>query len=420
MNPKAKHLAVLALSAGVTLPFTASATNGYFLMGYGAMARGVGGAAVAFPQDSLVAAANPAGIADLSSRFDVGMELFNPERSAWAPGLPGGKNIVKSDDHLFLLPNMGGVFQFNQKLSFGIAAVGNGGMNTRYNTNFFNLGGNEPTLGVNLAQMLITPTAAYKITPTQSVGASLVIGIQQFRAYGLSDFNSFNFSSNPAKLSNNGNDWSYGAGIRVGWLGKFLDGRLNLGATVASKVYMTRFRKYTGLFAENGNFDIPANFAVGIAFKPVQSTTLALDVERILYEGVTSIANLGPTNLAPPPAANKLGTPGGYGFGWQDMTVYKAGIATNLNRQWTVRAGYNYGHSPIPDTQLLFNTLAPGIVERHVSVGFTYRPNPSTDITFTAVHAFRRDQAAYDPATGNNVRISLAESSVELAYGMHF
>lgn len=420
MKPKAKHLAVLALSAGMTLPFTASATNGYFLIGYGAMARGIGGAAVAFPQDSLVAAANPAGIAFVGTRFDAGFELFNPNRTAWVPGLPAGKNIVRSDDPIFGLPNMGGVFQFNQTLSFGIAAVGNGGMNTRYPTNFFNLGGNEPTLGVNLAQMLVTPTVSYKITPTQSVGASLVLGIQQFRAYGLSDFNSFNFSANPAKLSNNGNDWSYGAGLRIGWLGKFFNGHLNLGASYATKVYMTKFRKYTGLFADNGNFDIPSNFAVGIAFKPIKSTTFALDVERILYGGVTSVANPGPTNLAPPPADHQLGTPGGYGFGWQDMTVYKFGVATNLNRRWTLRAGYNYGHSPIPDTQLLFNTLAPGIVERHLTAGFTYHPNSSTDITFTAVHAFNRAQAAFDPNTGNNVRISLMENSVEVSYGKHF
>ena len=40
----------------------ALATDGYFMIGYGATAIGVGGAGVAFPQDRLPGAVNPAGI----------------------------------------------------------------------------------------------------------------------------------------------------------------------------------------------------------------------------------------------------------------------------------------------------------------------------------------------------------------------
>ena len=72
-----------------------------------------------------------------------------------------------------------------------------------------------PTLGVNLAQVLITPTLAYKINDHHSVGFSPVIGNQTFRAYGLGLFQAF--SSDPGNVTNNGNDDAWGFGARVGY-----------------------------------------------------------------------------------------------------------------------------------------------------------------------------------------------------------
>jgi hypothetical protein len=48
------------------LPLAASATNGYFLIGYGAKSRGMGGVATAYADDSLAAAGNPALMADVN------------------------------------------------------------------------------------------------------------------------------------------------------------------------------------------------------------------------------------------------------------------------------------------------------------------------------------------------------------------
>ncbi len=68
----------LALSLAVTLavPVSAFATNGYFLIGYGAKSRSMGGVGVAYGQDGIAAAANPAAMADVeingAMRFDIG------------------------------------------------------------------------------------------------------------------------------------------------------------------------------------------------------------------------------------------------------------------------------------------------------------------------------------------------------------
>ena len=81
--------------------------------------------------------------------------------------------------------------------------------------------------------------------------------------------------------------------MRVGWIGE-LSPSLTLGASVASKVYMKEFDDYDNLFAEQGDFDLPANFTVGATFKATPKLNLSFDFQRILYEGVASISNPGP------------------------------------------------------------------------------------------------------------------------------
>ena len=73
------------LSAAVALallaPSASYATNGYFMIGAGAKTRGMGGAGIAYGQDSLAAAANPATAIDVGSRVDIGAEIFRPIRA---------------------------------------------------------------------------------------------------------------------------------------------------------------------------------------------------------------------------------------------------------------------------------------------------------------------------------------------------
>ena len=414
------HRALVFTLATLSVPGLVHATNGYFLIGYGAKSLGMGGVGVALPQDSLAAASNPAGISFLDTRVDLGMEFFNPPRRAGGGaadpvnyptefefGSKFGPEGNKSGSNEFLIPSMGGIFKFNRKLTFGFAAVG-AGSNTRYShsQNFFSLTGKPPgadwgTLGVNLIQMQMLMTGAYKIAPNQSVGASLDFAVQQFRAYGLGNFGGiFNFSSDIDHLTNQGNDWSYGAGLHLGWMGVFLDDRVNLGANYASRTYMTRFRKYAGLFAQHGSFDIPEHYALGIAVKATKKITVAADIQRIMYHNIKSIGDTAPTTSlqdlctrpigvaqsqcspgnTPQPASNALGADNGFGFGWKNQTVYKLGADYKWDDRWTTRIGVNYGKTPIPKDQLLFNLIAPALTEVHITLGATYAPNASSEI----------------------------------------
>ena len=409
-----------ALAAACMAAFPVHATNGYFLPGFGIRSQGMGGVGIAYGRDALSTAANPANAVNTGMRGDLGFAVFNPERYArvgQADGSPspfGFSGGSESDAKYFIMPEMGFSMPLDDKLHVALAVVGNGGMNTTYSDNFFsfdNLFDADPPypardekLGVDMMQLLVPITIAYKVNENHAVGASLVLAETRFRAYGLQAFQLFDqnvaITSDPDSLTNRGFDYSYGAGLRLGWLGNFMDDRLTLGLTYASRTYMTKFDKYRGLFAEQGDFDIPENYGVGIAIRPTKNLVIAADVMRINFSKIASIGNPGMSaplafggipSIADP--SKELGNDNGMGFGWEDQTVYKLGIQYGVNNRLMIRAGYNYGKSPIPDSQVTFNLLAPATVEKHYSFGFTYRANENLEVTGTYMYAASHGQS---------------------------
>jgi len=437
-----KHLIAAATTAALLAPMTASATNGYFSSGYGAASQGVAGASTALPQDSYAAAVNPAGMAHVGNRVDLGLTIFNPDRTASV-----GAGTARSEMNGFIIPSGGYVRDLNDKMTAGITIYANGGMNTSYDpadTGGFNLYGFPDRLGVDLAQLIFAPTIAYKINKDHSVGASLLIGYQQFKAYGLQPFCGFKSDGScpsglgdpatgsaaaNAGLTNQGYDSAWGTGIRVGWQGKISD-NITMGAAYSSKIYMDKFDDYDQLFAEQGDFDIPANWSVGIAAKITPKTTMTVDIQKIEYSDVKAIANDGPvaTGANPfpgNPADSLLGTDGGFGFGWDDMTILKMGFVYEHNSNFTYRFGLSYGDQPIGSEQSLFNVLAPAVNETHATAGFTWRPQGKDDqqITFTYMHAFDNDidYSGYEFFGGTTpVEIGMFQHSFEFGYSWKF
>ncbi len=393
MKTKIRHLALLV--AGCLAPVMASATNGYFAHGYGIKAKGMAGVGIALPQDSLAAATNPAGIAFVNSRMDLGAELFLPRRSSTISGnggippygIPPLDGTYSGDGKsAFLVPEFGYNRVINPNLTVGLAVYGNGGMNTTYDRSpFMMLGGSSPA-GVDLMQLFIAPSMAYKVNPNHSLGVSLNLAHQRFSAKGLEPFAGFGFSSSPANVSNVGSDSASGWGVRVGWTGQVSDA-VTMGATYQSKTQMGKFDKYAGLFADGGSFDIPANYGIGLALKTSPRLTVAADVQRIEYGGIASVANP-VANLFRPDGSGMLGGSQGAGFGWRDMTVFKIGAAWKHSDQLTIRAGYSTGSQPIPSGETFFNILAPGVMERHLTLGMTWQVGGGKEVSAYYMHAF--------------------------------
>jgi long-chain fatty acid transport protein len=448
------------------------------------------GASTALPQDALAPASNPAGIVKLERRLDAGVDLFIPKR--------GGAirdNFFGPDDSFdgsrkdhFHIPDFGYVNALNEQWSWAFTAFGNGGMNTRYRPedNPYARYGSRGEAGVDLAQLFIGPTIAYRVTDTQSIGLSVNYVFQRFEATGLSAFASNSFpgpySESPDNVTDQGYDKSDGFALRLGWLGDF--GPISLGAAYQPKIHMDKFDKYRGLFAEQGGFDIPENFSLGIAWRATPALTLAADYQRINYSDVPSVGNplsnfqnasgltniigqlpptqlndllaqlnagqgmltvlqqiqaspLGPTietlsaTTSGDQYGNKLGSDNGPGFGWQDVDVFKIGLSYVLSDTLSLRAGYSDLDQPIPENETFFNILAPGVVEKHYTIGATYVRGVH-ELSFHAMHApevtVRGSGSIPDAAIplppasfgGGEADIRLEETLIGISYGYRF
>jgi long-chain fatty acid transport protein len=375
----------LVLGGSLTSAF---ATNGYFSHGYGMKAKGMGGASVAMTDNAFAGANNPAVAAWAGNRVEVGVDVFMPKRGMERTGGAAlGAIAVDSDSNTFYVPEFGYNRAISNQLGVGITVYGNGGMNTDYAGGQINCGAGAANvlcgsgrLGVNLEQLIIAPTIAYKVSDSHSFGVSPLIVRQTFKADGLQSFGTA--SSNSAALTNNGNDTSSGYGVRLGYLGKISDA-LNIGVSYSPKIAMSKFSQYAGLFAEAGGFDIPENLTVGLSFQATPDVTIAADYQSIKYSGVPSIAN--PSNAIA--SGVPLGAANGSGFGWTDVNVVKLGVQWRTSPKLTMRAGINIGDNPVKSTDVTFNILAPGVVTTHYTVGGTYAMSDKSEVTMSYMFA---------------------------------
>jgi long-chain fatty acid transport protein len=345
------------------------ATNGYFVHGVGTPSKAMAGATTALPQEALDVDTNPAGGVFLAHGYSISLALFSPDRQYTVTGAPSGypqtfgltPGTITSNSKYFFMPSGGINFRPNEKSAVTVNFTAHGGMNTDYRTSTFY--GSDHT-GVDLAQMFLTTTYGYKLTKNQSVGASAVIAVQRFQASGLEAFAPF--SSDAAALTGNGHEWSQGIGVKLGYLARPLP-QLAIGAAYSPTIHMSSFTKYRGLFAQNGHFNVPGSFNTGIAYTPKPELTFDADYQRIHYSDIGSVGNPLLPNLAMAP----LGADNGAGFGWRDINVYKIGAQWKATEVWTWRAGYSKCDQPVPSSEVLFNILAPGVVQDHVTLGFS-------------------------------------------------
>lgn len=365
----------------------AFATNGYFTHGYGTAAKGLAGAGVALPQDALAAATNPAGMAFVGQRYDAGLALFNPNRHYTVEGLPSlalgtfglAPGTVDSGSTLFPVPYFGANWEVGGSSTFGVSVYGHGGMNTDYPTATFFAA--APT-GVDLSQLFLVPTYAVKWGGGRhAFGVSPVLVFQRFEVRGVQTFAAF--SADPSRLSNNGHDESTGFGVKLGYLGQWTP-RFSFGVAYQSEMAMEEFDSYAGLFAEGGGFDIPASVWLGFAYQASDRLTVALDVQEIDYSSIRSVGNPLFPNLFQAP----LGAANGPGFGWDDMTVVKLGFMWKGRGPWTWRFGVSTGDQPIPESEMLFNILAPGVMEEHLTVGFSRELPGNRALNVAVMRAF--------------------------------
>jgi long-chain fatty acid transport protein len=418
----------VCLTVGLLTGTDAQATEGYFQYGYGARQGALGGAGVADSRDAMALSLNPAGLVDVDRQWQLGASLFMPYRSYTATGTgfvaPGS---FDSKDNIFAVPNIAYNNPIDADSSWGFAVFGNGGMNTNWpnmtrtlacppgtaGTGVFCAG----TLSVDLMQAFISLGYARRFGAF-SVGISPVAAVQRIKVQGLGAF--AGVSSDPTHLTNNGYDYSYGGGVRAGVQWNVVP-NFRIGFSGQSPMWMTKFDKYAGLFAEDGKFDIPGNLTAGVAWDVMPALTLMVDYKHIFYGSVPSIAN-------PMSSPGFLGLSNGPGFGWHDVDVIKIGAEWRASPVWTWRVGYAHNTNPIKSPDVTFNILAPGVVTDHFTGGFAYKATQNSTLEFAAAYVPSHSVSGpektgappFTSTAGSNIELSMHQYQFTLGYTYEF
>ena len=463
--------AALFVSSG-----TAFATNGYFTHGVGTQSKGMAGTGVGSNADmgAIMSASNPALGVFVSDQWEAGLSIFSPRRSYVANDdsqfnggfvpLPGGGQFpsftitpgeIDSSSEYFPIPYVAKNWSLQNDGNITAAFYGRGGMNTDWddanssatsylcgaNTDGTPVTGPGPycagEAGVDLSQAFIALNYSAMTSDNFAWGIGPVFAVQMFEAKGVQTFapitktcaDGFNpatqeCGTNPTSLSDNGHDLSYGWGFAGGiWWG--LTDTFSLGLAYQSKMSMSEFDDYSDLFAEAGGFDIPSSIKGGVSFVATDALRINFDVEHTAYSDVKSINN---------PMQNLFGCPtlpfggqdlesclgggAGGGFGWEDMTTYKIGFEWASSESNTWRFGYSYGEQPIQSADVIFNILAPGVMEQHITFGLTHKRPRGGVWNFSFMYAPENSVTGpsfFDPSP-QTIEIKMSQLEFEVSY----
>ncbi len=458
--------AALLVSSGSAL-----ATNGYFTHGVGTQSKGMAGTGIASNADmgTIMTASNPALGVFMSDSWEAGLAFFSPMRSYEASaqssgGLPievaPGSGIflpthsiapgkIDSSSEFFPIPYLAKNWSLSNDRNISFAFYGRGGMNTDWDdgnasaTSFFcgvDPDTNGPATGpgpfcagnagVDLSQAFLSLNYSAKLGDNFAWGIGPVFGVQMFEARGVGTFAAVTRTlaetgdiAQVTSLTDNGHDLSTGFGLAAGiWWG--ITDRVSFGLGYQSKMSMSEFDDYSDLFAQAGGFDIPSSIKGGVSFLATDSLRINFDVEQTAYSEVDSIgnpmANLFACSLLPLGGTSSepcLGGAQGAGFGWEDMTTYKLGFewASDENNVW--RFGYSYGEQPIQAADVLFNILAPGVMEQHITFGWTRNRANGHQFTLSFMYAPEKTvsgPSAFDPV--QTIDLTMSQFELEFAY----
>ncbi|MBU2582399.1 MAG: outer membrane protein transport protein [Alphaproteobacteria bacterium] len=417
-NGSSASLAAIAVVAAMAGSFPAWATDGYFQPGFGARQKALGGAGVADGRDATSTSLNPAGLVHSPSEYTTAISLFSPQRYVEGSGQPGFTSTgrVESDSKLFFIPNMAWAQRVNSSLVdvIGVSMYANGGMNTDYRgvaRPLLECGGGSGVFcggraGVNLQQALLSVNFAKEVMPGFAIGIAPILGRQQFEAEGVS-----------LLTPNSSTDVSWGGGVKGGIEWSVMP-NVRIGVAATSPIWMQPFDKYSNLFAEQGDFDIPANVVAGIAIDVMPNLTFMADYKHIWYSEVAAIAN---------PSANAFiapfGADNGPGFGWEDVDVIKVGLEWRASQQYTLRAGYSYNTSPLRSEDVMFNILAPAAVQHHISAGATYKLSDRIDIEVAGMYVPESSISGVElnPPLGNpNHNVEIGMEQFDITFGFKY
>ncbi len=342
---------------------------------------GMGGAGMAKATDAAAMARNPALIGPLGNEasaafgwfhadatLETGQDPFDPPVMPPVGMLTNELGEQESSATDFPDGGLAATMRLTETVSLGLALVPGGGGQTKY------AGGGRfwpQDDRVRVRYVNATPTLTWQPTPTAAYGASVILGYMDFESNMLTGAMAPTAGANRA-------DREYGFGFRIGGWWDF--GGVSLGVSASTPVWYGSLDRYDDLFV--GPLNLPPVVSAGLGFELAEGTDILIDGRYIMWDQVKAIGGKDPIEG---------------GFGWRDQLVVALGVQHRVTDALTLRAGWSYGRSPIPEEFTLANALFPAVTEHHITAGATWHVAEQWELSLSGYFAPRNKQT--DPGT---------------------
>ncbi len=267
----------------------------------------------------------------------------------------------------------------------------------------------------NLQFMRIIPTLSYKVNDAFSIAGALHL------AYGSLDMGMTMAAGTKKWNAGSGQSQSFGLGFQLG-LAYNMGDFVYAGLTYQSPVSMT----YKRVFDSDGDdrfedlkLTQPQEVAFGLGVKPMNNVKLGFDIRWINWSDAKGYED----------------------FQWKDQWVFGVGGEFKPIQKLALRAGYNYGKSPIKggaknpnnarripnfnntfsDFRIAYFNLVgfPAITEHHVTLGLGYEFTKNFSVDLAYKHAFEKKVKATDNA-GREVEGKNAQDAIAIGLNWKF
>jgi long-chain fatty acid transport protein len=213
----------------------------------------------------------------------------------------------------------------------------------------------------------VTPGLAWRVNDQLAVGATINLDYQSLALY------------TPAYALPQNQVFGWGVSLGAVWKP---NEQWQVGAAFSSRQDMGDFDWNTTAGRFSLAMDAPQSFAVGVAWRPRRGTLVEFDVKHIGFSSVLdSIAVSRPPGYSGP-------IPAQLNFGWSDQTVFALAVQQDIGELTQLRAGFNYGSSPIGEEDVNSNIGSLAVVEKHLAIGLTRRLGQRAYGSLSYVHAF--------------------------------